>query len=562
MGSFLKIAPQCCDAGSYISYGSECAAKGQCYGELRPIGNYLWFALPQKLGWPLESLITANFVLMFFSVFLSAMAFGKLTALNCTITKKIAVFFVLLLLSFTIHAIFLWPTIFNTLSDPPSSLLLLTSIWFLILAHCNARQRLVAVMQFLAAGFCMGFAVWLRAFYLYPVFIGLGAYFLLWLFSRNKKIRDLLLLAALFPIGVQYIVMHNAYGTYSYLKEETASSWSAMHLNQPFVGYDTIFPRNDYVWHPQHCNSNVGIQNGMLAKDYNGVGCIIMERLYFYLGTYESRTYIFSDKTNQLVSRYVESIGAPKTDWRTVGLQFESDVVMAANGENTADKLTVTTASPGGKGDVVMWVMLAGNASHTFSVWLWSPIAKTINLAIKRHDDDAIIALQQFTLTPEPTRYSITGTTLDTAVYDVDIGRTPYKNAGISFGTQPGDFFYAWGAQLEAGASMTEYNPSGAAGPDSVRKWRPALLILNLSMLIMAFVAIIKSKEFWLQQRTGICILIIMIASAAESVAIIPEQRFAIGWMIFFWLLATVYVSNFVLNFIMRNKAAHNKCDT
>ncbi|MBP8030582.1 MAG: hypothetical protein KAY78_05385, partial [Pseudomonadales bacterium] len=58
--------------------------------------------------------------------------------------------------------------------------------------------------------------------------------------------------------------------------------------------------------------------------------------------------------------------------------------------------------------------------------------------------------------------------------------------------------------------------------------------------------AITCTREFWLRQRAGIFILTIICASAAESIAIIPEQRFSIAWMIFFWLVAMAYFSFFI----------------
>jgi hypothetical protein len=562
MSPLFDIALQCCDAGSYIGNGSECAVDGKCYGELRPIGDYLWFAVPQKLGWPLESLIAANIAMMLASVLLSVVAFRKLLQSTSGLTYCKYTCVLMAIFSFAIHAVFLRPTLFNTLSDPPANLFLLNSFWLLMIAHFNPRQGAAAKVQFLLSGLSLGLAAWMRTFYLYPVFVGIGMYLLFWIFFKKRKPGQLLLLLALLPISTQYITMHKAYGSLGYLQEETTNGWVNVHLNQPFVGYDTIFPREGYFWEPQHCKATLGILNGWNAKDYKGMACIVMERAYFYLGTYEPQTYKFTDRTNQLIYQYAESIGATQTDWFESELTSEPDVAMAPDGKKTADKLTVTTTKPDGNGDVVMWVPLRASTPHTFSVWLWSPVARTVNLAIKRHNDDAIVALQRFELTTRPTRYSITGTTLDfdrnpttgstfeAGLYDVDIGRTPYRDAPVSFGTEQGDFLYAWGAQLETGSAMTDYDPSGTVGPDSVRKWRPELLALNAIMLLLALMAIIRQRTFWLQQGAGVCILSIVFASAAESIAIIPEQRFGIGWMVFFWLLAASFVfSGFKMHF-------------
>lgn len=541
MLSFLKVAPQCCDAGSYISYGTECVTDGVCYGELRPVGDYLWFGIPPWFGWPVESLIAANFVVTALGILLSVIALRKLLAMayNTRISKTATL--ILFLLSCFFHAVFLKPTIFNTLSDPPANMMLLSGVWLLILAYCNNHVATRA-LQFFAAGLCLGLAAWLRAFYLYPVLAGVAIYMLLWIFSSKKTWAELLILLALLPIGAQFVVMHKVYGTYSYLEEKSTSSWADVHLNHPFIGFDTIFPRNGYFWSPQHCEATLGILNGLTSGNVKDVVCVAAERLYFYLGTYEPDTYIFSGVKNQLPGQYAEKIGDLGADWFPQEIEWQGDVEMAPSGQKTADKLTVTKTAPDGEGDVVQWIQLRGNTSHTFSVWLWSPLSKTINMTIKRHFDDKSIALQQFTLSPMPTRYSVTGTTLGDDLYDVNIGRTPYVDDPITFGTEQGDFLYAWGAQLEVGDQMTGYNGSDVAHPDSVRVWHPALLLLNCIALLLSVIAFIHNRKFWLQNRIGVSVLAVFFMAAAECVAIIPEQRFAIGLMIFFWLTATTFI--------------------
>jgi hypothetical protein len=268
----------------------------------------------------------------------------------------------------------------------------------------------------------------------------------------------------------------------------------------------------------------------------------LYERLYFYLGTYVSKTYIFPDRPNVLVHYLTESIGKPGTDWYVPGLLFEEDVALAPSGEKTADKLSFATTQPGGKGDVIMWVPLKSDTTYTFSVWLWSPFPKTINLAMKTREGDALVALQQVTLGPDPVRYSLTGKTFETALYDVDIGRTPYPDATITLGTEPGDFFYAWGAQLEEGAYARDFDSSGKLVPDSVRVWRPGLLLLNFLMMLLVGLSIFRGRNFWLRERTGLLVLTIIFGSMAQSLVIIPEQRFAIGWLVFLWLMAGSYI--------------------
>ncbi|HSC76093.1 MAG TPA: hypothetical protein VLB90_07655 [Pseudomonadales bacterium] len=409
------------------------------------------------------------------------------------------------------------------------------------MAHYNRNNR-ARVLLFFLVGICFGLAAWLRAFYLYPVLAGLVVYILLWIFSSKKKWHELLILLALLPVGLQYCVIHREYGTYGYLDDSSTSYWIYNHLNTPYIGFDTVFPRTGYFWRPQHCTATFGILNGLQEGNYHDAVCVIAERLYFYLGTYKTKTYTFTNVKNVLDSNYIENIGDINSQWFTDRLAWQQDVERAPNGEKTADKLTIQETAADGKGDVLQWVPLPGGVPYTFSVWLWSPLAKTINLSISRHYDPVLVAVQQVTLSAEPTRYSVTGITPTDGLYDINIGRTVYPESTTTFGTEVGDYFYAWGAQLEAGTKVTDYNGLELANADSVRVWRPALLVLNIMILIFCVAAFIQHRKFWLQSRTGIAVLSMFLVAAVECVAIIPEQRFTVGLMIFFWIIAATFI--------------------
>jgi hypothetical protein len=441
--------------------------------------------------------------------------------------------------------LFLRPTIFHTLSDPPANMLLLGGVWLLVLAHFNAKN-ITRTLVFALSGVCLGLTVWLRAFYLYPVIAGIAIYMLLWIFSRNRTWPELFILLALLPIATQYLVIHRVYGTYGYLEDKSTSHWSNIHLNTPFVGYDTVFPRDSHFWPPRHCEANLGILNGLKARAFGDVVCVVAERLYFYLGTYETETYRFTGVKNVLNGEYAENIGDGDSQWFRIALDWQRDVAISPRGDKTADKLTVTKSAVDGQGDIIQWIPLPGHTPFTFSVWLWSPAAKTINLAIRRHNGEVRIAAAQFTLSPVPTRYSVTGTTQLDGLYDVDIGRTPYPHYATTFGTQVGDFLYAWGAQLEVGEQMTDYKGPEEPAPDNIRVWRPALALLNGVVMFLCLAAFVRYRGFWLESRTGVAVISLFLVAAVESVAIIPEQRFAIGLMIFFWLVSTAVVLTLV----------------
>ncbi len=547
MTALFDLLPQCCDAGSYMQFGQECAKDiHACYGDLRPIGDYLWFSLPLRLGMSSEGIIPIHMAIALWSVVFCTFVLKRFLVSQCGMTVNRYFYGLLFLSSAVVHAVFLCPTIFNTLSDPPSAVMLLTGLGLLVLSRIHVGSQHVKTILLLFAGVFLGLSAWVRAFYLYPVLFCVLTYFCLWVFHKERQWKELLLLVAVLPVAIQFFVMHRVYGTFSYLRQDTQSEWMQVHLNAPFIGFDTVMPRNGYFWSPQHCESQVGIVNGLQQRDYKGVYCVISERMRFYLGTYNSKTYIYSDAKSYLVRSFSESIGDIKSDWFSQNLAWEGDVEMSPNGQKTADKLTVISPKIGGSGDTVQWVMLPGGMPFTFSVWLWSPQPKTINLAIKLHDDDHSIAKQQFFLTTIPTRYSITGATLQTGLYDVDIGRTPYPEDAITFGSEAGDYFYAWGAQLERGEKATAYDAAGKITPDSVRDWMPWLLALNILAVLIVIVMLVVRRDFWLKTKAGIAILALFSVVFAESVAIIPEQRFATGWMIALWLTAITTVFAFL----------------
>lgn len=537
MTTLFDASPQCCDADGYMQFGQECAENIRaCYGDLRPVGDYLWFSLPMRFGMKAESIVILHVLLALLSVFFCAYVLRRFLIEQCNkpVSKKF--YGLLLLMSLLVHAVFLRPTIFNTLSDPPSAVMLLFGLGLLVLCKLHKGSEHGKSGLLLLAGIFLGFSAWVRAFYLYPVLFCVLVYFFLWLFHKGRQWKELLLLVALIPIATQFFVMHRVYGTFSYLQQDTQNEWMQVHLNAPFIGFDTVMPRNGYFWYPQHCESQVGIFGGLEQGKYREVLCVISERIRFYLGTYENKTYIYSDAKSYLVRQYSENVGDIKADWFSQNLAWEGDVAMSPNGQQTADKLTVITPEKGGSGDTVQWVLLPSGTPFTFSVWLWSPKPKTINLAIKLHEDDHAIAKKQFFISEKPTRYFVTGTTTKTGLYDVNIGRTPYAEDVTSFGSEAGDFFYVWGAELERGDTATAYDAAGKITPSSVRQWAPWLLVINAFAFFIVAIMLFRLRAFWFRTKVGIAVLAFFAVVLAESVAIIPEQRFATGWMIVLWL--------------------------
>ena len=91
------------------------------------------------------------------------------------------------MMSAAVHAIFLMPTFFHSLSDTPAALLVLIALELLALVHLQKIHRPVWVLCL--SGGLLGLAIGLRVFYLYPVMIMVLFYTLIGL-SKNSEYLD------------------------------------------------------------------------------------------------------------------------------------------------------------------------------------------------------------------------------------------------------------------------------------------------------------------------------------------------------------------------------------
>ncbi|HSC75024.1 MAG TPA: hypothetical protein VLB90_02165 [Pseudomonadales bacterium] len=541
MSSFLlpEFLAQCCDAGDYISLGTKCAIEKICYGDVRPGGAYYWFSLPVRLGLPSEALIYANLFMLGISSLLSTL----LLVLICQRTRN--TFFAKNFLSKTvigtvcllIHLFFFWPIVFTTLSDPPSSLFLLNGFWLLLFSCLLSGRKQLFFLVF--ASLFLGLAGWIRAFYFYPVLVGIMAGCLVILISPRRKFWHLLLLFALIPPGFQFANTYQQSGSLAFLDSRVSNDWSNIHLTSDVVGYDSIFQNQGYYSSSRYCEIRAGFLPSLQQKDYSSLFCLLGSRASFYLATYRSMNYIYPDIKNQLFAMTIEDIGNEKY-WFTSNLDRQANAALDPRGGMTADKMTAQSVQEYGNTYLAQWVALPGNTDYTFSVWLWSDTPTEIQLAFTRHSDESMIASTMATLTKQPQRFSVSGKTSHFDEYSVIIGSQP-STAPVLFGSRPSDSFYAWGAQLEQGAVMTEYAGVEPIVATDIRPWHPILLAANCLAIVLALLFVWHARKIFLLEPAGFVVTATIGATFAEGLIIIPEQRFFVAVMVAIWILATGY---------------------
>lgn len=443
---------------------------------------------------------------------------------------------------------FFWPTMFTTLSDPPSSLCLLNGIWLLLLSGLvvdNKRPWLIIL-----AGLFIGAAVWIRAFYLYPVLAGVIIGNIAILFSPQRKFRHCLLLCALILPGYQFFKTYQAIGELAYLDGDRSSYWTDIHLKSTNIGMDTLFQYRQYSSAPRYCNINFGLRDAVQQRDYASLLCLLENRAAFYLATYRSATYIYPNIKNQLYAGGIENVGL-ETVWTNSNLDWKQDVAMDPAGGMTADEMTVQSAKPDGGTSIQQTVSLQGDTDYTFSIWLWSDEPATIQLSFKRQGDDSPLSTVMASVTKEPQRFSMSSKSIDFGNYSVRIGAPTTISTPI-FGGSMSDTLYAWGAQLEKGTVMTEYAGIEPLLESDIRPWHPYLLLANSLALILALLNIIRFRQIYLLEPAGLMAVTIVGAVFAEALVIIPEQRFVATFMVFMWLLASAQVFFWLINMLCR----------
>lgn len=529
---------QCCDAGHYLALGQYCAAQGACVDGLRPVGALLWFSLPHRLGLDPAYLIYANIALLLVSVLLSVLAVLAVARLRWPGLRwlpfsglALAVAFA----SFLSHAVFFWPVLQVALVDAPAGLLFLTGIWLLVLS----RHGGAAVCVFLAA-WCLGYASWLRAFYLYPVIGGVLVWLLLWLRRRCRPWSQGLLLLALVPAAIQCYVVHERWGEWGFLPMQSTANVRAFHLGSPVAGYDTIYPLEGHFWYTD-CPKQWGVAQAVEARDLREGWCLIESRLRFYAGSYAGHTYTAGEFLDWYVfgEIFIDDVGNPNF-WGLDNLVREADVLVAPDGKQSVDKVTVVQPDERGAGMLYYYGTQSHIAPHRMAVWLWANRPKSIDLAMYRVNDGAIIARKRVMLGTVPQEYELLGTPLDTGSHGVMIGKLP--DATVSFGTEAGDTLYSWKGVLAELPETARFHKKTA--PELIRQWLPGLLWLNALMFILA------GAWLWMvRQALGAvsgCLAVMLLGVIGQSLLIIPEQRFVIVVFVLCWLWGSLMCGELV----------------
>jgi len=543
--TLLEFVPQCCDASIYLKIGKHCAEQGICYNGLRPMGAVYWFSLPYRFGLPPASLMIGHYLLLGISVILSVIAANSLQRRNFSVKPTGVMVAVLLLCSLVIHLIFLFPVLRTSLSDAPAALLALMGTWLLLLSPEGIKKRITTISL---AGLMFGMAAWLRAFYLYPVLLGLGLWLLIAPWKEKNSWVHLFVLSAMIPIGAQYHATFNASHKISYLEPETSSAWSESHLDSTITGYDTILPFDYHTWYAP-CKDYSSPLRAIQTIDFQSMACVLAGRIYFYLGSYSAHPYLppfEHELPDTVVSNFNPLTTEEITDSRSlknITIDNDEKIKISDDENNQHSIMAQKIRKPLGdeSGSVTQKVFLERGNTYEFRLSLWSKNdLHNIEISIVNFDQKKIMAhtgaLVIPTEKPMVPNYSITKTKIDqSGLYEIIIASNKIDQANPIFKAARENGFtintgtvYAWDAQL---IKKSYKEPSS-------RTWSDGMFALNIMAILMALVTLIVLIHQKDIRKVSACF--IPLFCFAISIAIVPEQRFIIFPLIFAWWLGII----------------------
>lgn len=520
----LEFHQQCCDAEQYLQLAKLCGWHGQCYADLRPVGSQLWFAWPLWLGLPIQSTIYAGLLLLFLSCWLALKNFQFFCA-QFSIRSSAAVQIFAFSTIIAVHLFVFWPLLFVSLADLPAGLLLLNGLWCWLLAYrAAAKPRCVL---YALSGLLLGLAAWVRAFYLIPVSLAVAIYVFYCLFNRGQRWPALGLLLCFLPILTQYALTWQRYQQWSYLAPQKSDYWTQVHLRDRSVGYDTILPGIGLRHYPRCEIGKLGLIGAWENKDIASAWCLLSERLDFYARSDLRQAYIRASASPNLI-KYSEQLDT-QFIWQRTGFAVDKDAAIAPDGKKTAERLRVddTEFKPHQEKRLFIATPAVAAGSYTASIWLWSPLAKSVELILASGHNNTLAKLD-IVLQPEPVRYHLTAE-LAQGRHTLVVRAPSQNNSHMGF--ELGDYFYAWGGQLVAGTQPLEYH--FGESPMEQRSWSTPLLLFNTVLLFGALLLLIVpgARSPALFMGSGLVLLCL-----AQSLVILPEQRFIAALQVWIWL--------------------------
>lgn len=553
---FMRIWDQCCDADYYMHIGYKCAKAGECFDPLRPVGTSYWFSVPFFIDakQPAEVIFLLQFAVLSCLILLSFFIFWDI---NRRLKGRMdGVGLVGWLLAIGAWAFYLYPTFFNTLSDTPASVLFVGGFLMLIAAAFRDSASF-----YFFGGLLLGLSAIVRTSYFNPIIFGFVGYLSIFMFLLIKKRKEfcfrdyrksIFILSCFIPFSAQYISNYKNFGYFSFVASDYSRLAMEFHLESVTGGYDTVLPQGGYYWSPV-CSNATGLKKDLMKGNFSGAACVLVNRARFYLGSYAANTYLGESDRDFVDYGYAEQVGFAGP----YGV-YQMDVALAdamsPAGKKTASYLRPNPIVGDGSSYVeTSSIMPLPEGDYAVSIFLWSdehalPSLRVSSISVlgKERTEGLLLLEKELSLNKKPEEFSFTFQNTKTGYLVLQLG---YFDSGKNTQRMP---FYAWGVKLEPAGQAIGYvskrlSTGGVVGvpafPAESRIFSWWLLLANVLSLCLAMVML---QLCWKKTQAPVIIFIMgcFLGVFAQSLLVVPEQRFVQPVLMVSWLLGCLLISS------------------
>jgi hypothetical protein len=274
----------------------------------------------------------------------------------------------------------------------------------------------------------------------------------------------------------------------------------------------------------------------------------------FYLGSYSADTYSGERSRNFLDNDYAENVGH-SAGWLLHGVHADLSSALSPTHDLSASRLTPERST---EDDVhftearSLFPLPPGD--YRFSIWLWS--------TLEHPETNTLMKINSVGIAPATTQNPAALMTNSHQQYAVAISDTPqqytfdFKQTKIGY-LSPRliltDTIYAWGATLEPVATAVGYHRTpeklqSVIGEtrDTIQASRHFYFALALINLLVISMAIFYLVRLYLARYEAVVIFVsvLILASLAQCLLIIPEQRYFAGVLSACWLMCCLWLSS------------------
>ncbi len=286
----LKFAEQCCDAVGYLELGRVCVKNiNACWDPMRTIGATLYYSVPFFFGWPPETIIVFNFILMGLAVYSATRVVFNF--LEARIQHAYRAWLVAAGIAVVPHVLFMWGCARHSLTDVPAGSLILIGLWSLV----NAVQKKTYAQAY--SGLFFSMAALMRPFYLYLALMVMVVYSVFQgVKLKAKAIKPIVtfMLCILIPLGFQYYLTYNNTKHWSFVDRDLQEKCLRGSMKFECYGYDTILPGTSYLFtDPYTSNGTGGLVNAVARHDWKRAAILFAKKENFYFGSWVPFNYVY-----------------------------------------------------------------------------------------------------------------------------------------------------------------------------------------------------------------------------------------------------------------------------